>query len=82
MPTVPQGPLEGAEYHHVKSIREPDDKVPGAGPVLRASIGGNDETGYYFVFRGDPKKVAAMVQMINEVAQAVGRGELTYQDNR
>lgn len=85
MPTVPQGPLEGAEYHHVTVTREDDDQRMIAGKtvnVLRASIGGNDDMGgFYLVFRGEPAKVVEMLEMMTEAAKnMLPRGQ--YKDKR
>jgi hypothetical protein len=85
MPTVPQGPLEGAEYHHVNLSRESDDimAVPGEGKlnVLRISIGGHDKIGYYLKFRGDPECVIRVMEMMTEaVRQQLPRGR--YDDQR
>lgn len=72
-PTVPHGPHEGVEAHHVHVSREPDDliDVPGLGPtnVLRISIGGTDDVGYYLKFRGEPEHVIKTLEMMTEVAR-------------
>lgn len=84
MPTIPQGPLEGAEYHRVTVTRENDDSIKIEGKsvdVLRASIGGNDSIGFYLVFRGDPAKVVTMLEMMAEAAKdMLPRGQ--YKDER
>lgn len=66
MPTVPDGPLAGAEYHRVTTIRSDDDPI-----ALRASLGGNAEVGYYINFRGDPERVRAMIAMLAETAKVM-----------
>ena len=85
MPTVPHGPLEGAEFHRVHVTREADDltDVPGLGPIsiLRVSIGGTDDVGYYLKFRGDPDQVIRVMEMMVEVArEQLPRGR--YEDQR
>ena len=84
-PTVPHGPLEGAEFHRINLSREDDDltDVPGLGPVsvLRISIGGTDEIGYYLKFRGDPADVTRVLELMLETARRqLPRGR--YDDNR
>lgn len=85
MPTVPHGPLEGAEYHRLNLSREDDDyqqvRDVGQITVLRISIGGHDEIGYYLKFRGDPADVIRVLEMMLEAArQQLPRGR--YADNR
>lgn len=85
MPTIPQGRYEGAEFFHLNFSREDDDQqVIGANErvdVLRISIGGNADIGYYFKFRGDPTAVLAMLEVVHEGAkQQLPRGR--YADNR
>jgi hypothetical protein len=85
MPTVPYGSYEGAEAYRVSVSREDDDtvNVPGKGEMeaLRASIGGNDEIGFYLVFRGEPKKVVKMLEMMTAAAKdMLPRGN--YKDER
>ena len=86
MPTVPHGRYEGAEAYHVNLSREDDDQqeVPGLGPVpnvLRISIGGTDEIGYYLKFRGDPDQVVKVLEIMLEAARRqLPRGR--YADNR
>ena len=76
MPTVPYGPLEGAEFHRVSTIRSDDDPL-----ALRISMGGDPEVGYYINFRGDPEKVREMIEMLAEVAKVmVAEGK--YKDER
>jgi hypothetical protein len=85
MPTVPHGPLEGAELYRVNLSREDDDHlVVGANErikVLRISLGGTDEIGYYLKFRGDPDQVVKVLEIMLEAArQQLPRGR--YADNR
>lgn len=85
MPTVPHGPLEGAEYHRINISREDDDHLhiePGKpANVLRISIGGTDDIGYYLKFRGDPAKVVEVLDMMAAAAkQQLPRGR--YADLR
>lgn len=72
-PTVPHGPMEGAEFHRIVVTREDDNVVilPSGKtlPKVEASIGGNDEIGYYLVFRGDPEKVTEMLDMMTQAAK-------------
>jgi hypothetical protein len=87
MPTVPQGPLEGAEYHHLQLSREDDDwlTVPGLGrrKVLRISIGGDDDIGYYLKFRGDPDDVIKVLEIMLQAArQQLPRGRHADQRTR
>lgn len=63
-PIIPDGPLAGVEFHRVKTIRSDDDPI-----ALRVSMGGNDESGYYINFRGDPAKVREMIAMLAEAAE-------------
>jgi hypothetical protein len=53
--------------------RENDDvmEIPNVGPVnvLRASIGGTEEIGYYLKFRGDPADVVKMLELATEAAK-------------
>jgi hypothetical protein len=88
MPTVPQGPYEGAEFFRLNFSRE-DDDTQTVGPtgqaetydVLRISIGGNEEIGFYFKFRGDPEQVLKMLEVVHEAAkQQLPRGR--YDDLR
>jgi hypothetical protein len=73
MPTVPHGRYEGAEYFRLSFSRENDDRlnVPGKGMMdaLRISIGGNEEIGFYFKFRGDPEQVLKMLEVVHEAAK-------------
>jgi hypothetical protein len=76
---------EGAKAYHLQLSREDDDvmEIPNVGPisVLRASIGGSAEFGYYLKFRGDPADVVAMLELITEAAkQQLPRG--AYDDLR
>jgi hypothetical protein len=85
MPTVPHGRYEGAEAYHVNLSREDDDylEVPDIGrqKVLRISIGGTDEIGYYLKFRGDPDEVVKVLELMLEAArQQLPRGR--YADHR
>jgi hypothetical protein len=85
VPTVPQGPLEGAEYFRLNFSREDDDRVTlpdgTEADVLRVSIGGAADVGYYFKFRGDPTAILAMLEVVHEAAkQQLPRGR--YEDNR
>jgi hypothetical protein len=85
MPTVPHGPLEGAELYRVNLSREDDDYlVVGANErikVLRISLGGTDDVGYYLKFRGDPDDVVKVLEIMLEAArQQLPRGR--YADNR
>lgn len=85
MPTVPQGRYEGAEFFRLNFSREDDDQqAVGANElvdVLRISIGGNAEIGYYFKFRGDPDAVLAMLEVVHAGAkQQLPRGR--YADLR
>ena len=45
-------------------IKEPDD--PGC---LRVSMGGNTDTGYYLVYRGDLADIKSMVSLLNSKLQ-------------
>lgn len=73
MPTFPRGRWGGAEVHRIAVTREDDNVVelPGGKtlPKIEASIGGNDEIGYYLVFRGDPEKVTEMLDMMTQAAK-------------
>jgi hypothetical protein len=73
MPTVPQGPYEGAEYFNLNFSREPDDltTMPDGAQfkIMRISIGGTPDIGYYFKFRGDPAKVLEMLEVVHEAAK-------------
>jgi hypothetical protein len=85
MPTVPHGRYEGAEAYHVNLSREDDDylEVPDIGrqKVLRISIGGTDEIGYYLKFRGDPDEVVKVLELMLEAARRqLPRGR--YADHR
>jgi hypothetical protein len=85
MPTVPYGPLEGAEAYRINLSREDDDyQVVGLNErikVLRISLGGTDEIGYYLKFRGDPDQVVKVLEIMLEAArQQLPRGR--YADNR
>jgi hypothetical protein len=85
MPTVPHGRWEGAEAYRVNLSREDDDHlVVGANErikVLRISLGGTDEIGYYLKFRGDPDQVVKVLEIMLEAArQQLPRGR--YADNR
>lgn len=72
-PTVPSGPFEGAEYYNLSFSRENDDQldVPGKGMMdaLRISIGGNEEIGFYFKFRGEPDRILKMLEVVHEAAK-------------
>lgn len=85
MPTVPHGPYEGAKAYRLNFSREDDDvQQMGANErfeVLRISIGGNEEIGFYLKFRGDPDKVLEMLDIVHEAAkQQIPRGR--YDDLR
>jgi hypothetical protein len=60
------------EAYRISVTRQHDDAqmVPGVGRmnVLRASIGGNEQIGFYLQFRGDPEKVAKMLDMMAAAA--------------
>lgn len=45
-------------------IKKPDDQL-----ANWASIGGNDEVGYYLVYRGDPDAVLKMLALCLEAAR-------------
>ena len=84
MPTVPHGRWEGAEAYRINISREDDDHLEVAGKrtkVLRISIGGTDEIGYYLKFRGDPDDVVKVLELMLEAArQQLPRGR--YDDKR
>jgi hypothetical protein len=87
MPAIPHGPLEGAEAYRVNLSREDDDYLEGVFPdlgrvkVLRISIGGTDDIGYYLKFRGDPDEVVKVLEIMLEAARRqLPRGR--YADNR
>lgn len=84
MPTVPYGRYEGAEIHRLNFSRELDriETVNGEElELLSISIGGNDEIGYYFKFRGEPAQVVKVMEMLSEAAkQQLPRGR--YADLR
>lgn len=85
MPTVPHGRWEGAEAYRINISREDDDyQAVGANErikVLRISIGGTDEIGYYLKFRGDPDDVTNVLELMLEAArQQLPRGR--YDDKR
>lgn len=44
----------------------PLSEVPGE--LLSASIGGNEQIGYYLVFRGEPDSVVKMLKLVSEAA--------------
>jgi hypothetical protein len=74
-----------AESYRLQFSREPDDllDVPGLGSrnVVRISIGGHDDVGYYFKFRGDPAEVLKIMEITLEAAkQQLPRGR--YNDLR
>jgi hypothetical protein len=76
---------EGAEVFHLNFSREDDDTqtMPDGVtlPVLRISIGGHQEFGYYCKFRGDPDEVVKILEVIFEAAkQQLPRGR--YDDMR
>ena len=49
--------------------------------MLRISIGGTDEIGYYLKFRGDPDQVVKVLEIMLEAARRqLPRGR--YADNR
>lgn len=55
----------------VKIIRKPDDPQG----VLRASLGGASEIGFYLVYRGDPDEIISMLAYImTELAQDLRDG--------
>jgi hypothetical protein len=85
MPIVPHGRWEGAEAYRVNLSREDDDyQVFGPNErikVLRISIGGTDEIGYYLKFRGDPDDVVKVLEIMLEAARRqLPRGR--YRDER
>ena len=85
MPTVPHGPFEGAKAYRLNLSREDDDTqtMPDGAKfeVLRISIGGNADIGFYLKFRGDPDKVLEMLEIMHEAAkQQIPRGR--YDDLR
>lgn len=88
MPIIPEGPYKGAEAHRIRLTREDDttflaadEKGPHENEHLQASIGGNDDVGYYLTFRGDPKKILKMLEMATAAAKhMLPRGR--YYDNR
>jgi hypothetical protein len=85
MPTVPYGPHEGAEFFRLNFSRDDDDRLTlpdgEEADVLRISIGGSADIGYYFKFRGDPTAILAMLEVVHEGAkQQLPRGR--YADNR
>lgn len=85
MPTVPHGRWEGAEAYRLNFSRENDDQLViddnRRVDVLRLSIGGNAEIGFYFKFRGDPDEVLKMLEVVHEAAkQQLPRGR--YDDKR
>lgn len=64
----------------VHVTRQPNDRVVGVSTegnavgmfemdVLRASIGGNPEVGFYLQFRGDPFAVLEMLERVLAVAR-------------
>lgn len=74
-----------AEAYRIHITREPDDEtdVPGLGPVsvLRVSIGGTDDVGYYLKFRGEPEQVVRVLEMMAAAArEQLPRGR--YEDLR
>ena len=84
MPTIPHGRWEGAEAYRINISREDDDHLQLGGKrtkVLRISIGGTDEIGYYLKFRGDPDDVVKVLELMLEAArQQLPRGR--YADKR
>lgn len=71
--------------YRIKVVRQHDwvEDVPGHGRmnILSASLGGNDTTGYYLQFRGEPEKVVEMLEMMTAAAEQMlpaGR----YKDER
>jgi hypothetical protein len=75
----------GAETYRLQFSREDDDHldVPDLGRrnVVRISIGGHDDVGYYFKFRGDPAEVVKVMEMMHAAAkQQLPRGR--YHDAR
>jgi hypothetical protein len=76
---------EGAQAYRLQLSRETDDiqTIPDVGPlnVIRISIGGHDQIGYYLKFRGDPEQVVKALEMLTEAArQQLPRGR--YEDLR
>lgn len=56
----------------------PLEEVPGE--LLSASIGGNEQIGYYLVFRGTPDNVVKMLERVSTMASlALPRG--AYKDH-
>jgi hypothetical protein len=85
MPTVPHGRYEGAEFFRLNFSREDDDHLTfpdgETADVLRISIGGSADVGYYFKFRGDPTAILAMLEVVHEGAKRqLPRG--AYADER
>jgi hypothetical protein len=56
---------------HVTLQRLPDDRL-----CLRASIGGDENKGYYCTFRGDQKEVIAMIEAVLLVLQYAPKLEI------
>jgi hypothetical protein len=56
--------------------------VPLAFDVIRASIGGDDENGYYLVFRGEPEAIAKALEMAAPIARRIAEGKQSYLDKR
>jgi hypothetical protein len=78
---------EAVEHYRWKTIRKDDDIMafaPDVEPVnvLRASIGGTEEIGFYLTFRGDPERIAPMLKMAAELARALVDGKVSYKDER
>lgn len=44
---------------------KPKDYIDGK-EVLRISIGGNEDSGYYIVYRGQAKKIARLLEQANK----------------
>ena len=85
MPTVPQGPYKGSKFYQLNFSREDDDSIDvprkGTMDALRISIGGNEEIGFYFKFRGDPDRILKMLEIVHEAAKSqLPRGR--YDDMR
>jgi hypothetical protein len=49
----------------IKILREDNDPE-----ALRVSIGGTPEVGYYFVYRGEPQQILAMLEPVIAAATA------------
>ena len=67
---------------HSDQVKHSLARAPVSFDVLRASIGGDDENGYYLVFRGEPEKIAKMLEMAAPIARNVADGKQSYNDKR